>query len=180
MSDPSEVLSVPPKGPSREDTQKSVFDKRPGHISWATDGANFSGCRAVTFTPAGVVGLTAEDEATLRQENDGVGCASAVSWMNLYFSKRANLLMLSMDVADEGITCLVTSQLDDEDLEEFQEIQQRVNLDMREWRERRAKDKQAAQESAVELRRLAAIGKKAEDHNLFEKLRKLEAGKQAE
>lgn len=177
-ADPSEAMAVQPKPPHREDALKTVMDKRPGHISWATDTANFAGCRAVRFAPGCIVGLEADDEAEFEKQHTHPN-RSPVELMNTYFQHRANLLMLQMQVDAEGsITCLVTSQLDDEDLEEFQEIQQRINLDMREWRERRAKDKAAAAESAAELKRLAEIGRKAETYNLFEKLRKLEAGKQ--
>lgn len=202
MSDlnPSDVLSDLPQGPKREDTTKSVYDKRPGHISFASDRANFGGCRIVTFNHGTCDGLEAEDEEKFEVqvaaycegrsaevvETQTVGTnnaitgptyvPTAVELVNLYFSTRANLLVLSITTDNNGAqTLLITNQLDDDDLAEFEEIQRRVQLDMREWREARAARKDAEAEVARENRRLVEVGKKAEQYNLFEKLRKLEA-----
>lgn len=178
--DASEVFSERPKGPSREQTQKTVYDKFPGHISWATDSANFSGCRIITFyDDLTASGLSADDAAVLDaqlaelsdEERDYV---MAADLMNLYFSKRANLLLVHMVPSPEQITCLITTQLDEDDLAEFEEVQRRVQLDMREWREKRDKDREEAAQAAREERRLIEVGRKAETYNLFAKLRELE------
>jgi hypothetical protein len=179
--DATEVFSQRPQGPSREQTLKRVQDKYPGHISWATDSANFSGCRVITFSPgAGFRGLEKEDAEQLRKElaemygSVPLAEVTAEDVMNLYFSKRANLLLVNVKPLMSGIQCIVTTQLDADDLAEFEEVQRRVQLDMREWRERRDKDKQAELEAAREERRLIEVGRKAETYNLFAKLRELE------
>lgn len=193
MTNPSDVLSDLPT-PAREETRKTVYDKRPGHISWASDRANFSGCRIITFTgssstpPYCASGLEAEDaarfavevdeylEKVFEQEDEGpIGPADLA---NLYFSKRANLLTLHMMHAPDELIFVITSQLDDDDLEEFEEVQRRVNLEMREWREKREQLRQAEQEKQLAEKKLAEIGRKAQEYNLFEKLRKLEAENQ--
>lgn len=175
----TELMADKPKGPSREQTTKMLLDKYPGHISWASDRANFSGCRVVTFYPGWASGLTPEDsklfeqqrEAALKDSEHGTSPEGA---MNLYFSTRANLLVVEMVPHETGITCLITTQLDDEDLEELQESQQFLEVHMRKWREDRAKRREAEATSVAEIRRLAAIGKKVEEHNLLNKLRELE------
>ena len=182
--DASEVFSERPKGPSREQTQKTVYDKFPGHISWATDSANFSGCRIITFyDDLTASGLSVDDAAQLEAQleaqlaelsEDQRAYMMAADLMNLYFSKRANLLLVHMMPGTEQITCLITTQLDEDDLAEFEEVQRRVQLDMREWREKRDKDREEAAQAAREERRLIEVGRKAETYNLFAKLRELE------
>lgn len=175
-----EVLADRPKGPSREQTTKMLLSKYPGHISWASDRANFSGCRVVTFLGGFADGLDPEDEALFKKQfleahgDPSKKYVSPEATMNLYFSTRANLLMVDMKPSTAGLTCLVTTQLDEEDLEELQESQQFLEVHMRQWREARAERKLKESANVAEIHRLAAIGKKAEDHNLFEKLRKLE------
>lgn len=175
---PNEVLSDLPQS---HVTNKTLYDRRPGHINLASDRANFAGCRMVTFTGDEVVGLEPADMQTFSDQLEeafraGKDVDDAAEVMNLYFSTRANLLVLNVfSGANGGIHVLITNQLDAEDLEEFQEVQQRVNLEMREWREKRDLKLAADIELAGEQKRLAAVGKKAETYNLFEKIRKLEA-----
>lgn len=184
---PNEVLSDRPKSPSREQTRKRVHDKFPGHISWASDRANFSGCRMISFTPGDAHGLTAEDhEAFMRELSaDGVGDhLSLADTVNLYFSKRANLLVLSQSAYThtywgdgeraEGVTMLITTQLDEEDLAEFEEFQNKVAEHMRDWREAREAAREADAQREQAAKELMVLGKKAKEHNLFEKLRTLE------
>lgn len=180
----TELMADKPKGPSREQTTKMLLDKYPGHISWASDRANFSGCRVVTFYAANAEGLEESDAALFAEQwsakygdpddAEDASTSSPEDAMNLYFSTRANLLVVNMVVNTYGITCLITTQLDDEDLEELQESQQFLEVHMRKWREDRAKRREAEATSVAEIRRLAAIGKKVEEHNLLNKLRELE------
>lgn len=176
-TDPAEILSSAPHRPTREQTVKTVQDKWPGHITLASDRASFSGCRIVTFAPSGAYGLTDEDVAVFAQERAKTVCHNAEAMMNLYFSTRANLLMLDWKLGPEvdTITVVITTQLDAEDLEEMQEVNVRVNLEMREWREKRAKEKAERQAEALEERRLIEVGRTAETYNLAGRVRELEA-----
>ena len=179
-TDPAEIHSTPPYRPTREQTFKTVQDKWPGHISWASDRANFAGCRVITFDENAVYGLEEKDENEFglqmhESSKSESFTASAEELMNLYFSTRANLLVVSMTTTASSITVLVTTQMDNEDLEEFQEIQTRVNLEMREWREKRAKEKAERQAEAMEERRLIEVGRTAETYNLAGRVRELEA-----
>lgn len=177
-TDPAEIHSTPPYRPTREQTFKTVQDKWPGHITIASDRASFSGCRIITFTAVGAEGLTQEDAAKLVEDTYAAGLSvlTAEQLMNLYFSTRANLLVLDWKINNEGaITVIVTTQLDAEDLEEMQEVNVRVNLEMREWREKRAKEKAERQAEAMEERRLIEVGRTAETYNLAGRVRELEA-----
>lgn len=174
-NDPSELVAVQPSYPTREQTQKTVQDKYPGHIAWATDRASFSGCRMLTFTPEGVAGLEEKDGEVFEKECAGKILPSPAAWINQYFSTRANLLVLNMAVNDYGIHLLVTTQLDAEDLEELEEVQRRVQLDMREWRERKAEEREKAEDEIRENQRLIALAKQWEAHNLPGKVKELEA-----
>lgn len=173
---PEEVLSQTPKYPTREQTLKAVQDKYPGHITWATDRGSFSGGREIYFGSGYVEGLEEEDRAIFEAQckEKFKGPAPSSDLANLYFSKRANLLVVDRQVTDDGIAYIITTQLDAEDLEEFEEVQKRVQLDMREWRERREKDKQQALEDAAEERRLIEVGRKAETYAVFKRNRELE------
>lgn len=179
MSDltPGDVLSDLPT-PDREQTRKTLYDRRPGHINLASDRANFAGCRYITFSEWGPSGLEEADAKQFAAEVDALSNDREYTredYINLYFSHRANLLVLEMHTIDDEVGMLITNQLDDEDMEEFQEVQQRVNLEMREWREKRAERAKADEELARENKRLIEVGKRAETYNWAERLRKLEA-----
>lgn len=203
-TDPAEIHSTPPYRPTREQTLKTVQDKWPGHITIASDRASFSGCRIITFFSGGWTGLTPEDNdafesqvfarvdelealhtaainslppemKTIQDLDDSDLMLTPAELMNLYFSTRANLLVLDWKINNEGaITVIVTTQLDAEDLEEMQEVNVRVNLEMREWREKRAKEKAERQAEAMEERRLIEVGRTAETYNLAGRVRELE------
>lgn len=177
-NDPSEIYSTPPHQPSREQTAKTVQDKWPGHISWASDRANFAGCRVITFSDRALAsGLEQADSDLFAKQLEADGrLMTAQEMMNLYFSTRANLLVVQMLVAaDSSVTVLVTTQMDADDLEELQEVQTRVNLDMREWRKKRADEREKVAAAAREERRLIEVGRNAETYNLAGRIRDLEA-----
>lgn len=175
--DPAEVHSERPKGPKREAGLRSVYEKFPGHISMASDRANFSGCRFVEFRPEGPYGLEKEDEEAYFEDEAVDEFEFAVQHANAYFARRANLLCLERTpVGNGGILCTITTQLDSEDLEEFQEVSRRVQLEMQPWREARAQAREIDNKVRLENARLLEVGRKAETYNLFEKLRKYEAG----
>lgn len=180
-ANPSEILTDHPRAPSREQTLKRVQDKYPGHIAWASDRANFSGCRAIRFTSTGPRGLTPADAKQFREElvayegDNDVELNTAEDYANLYFSTRANLLVVERTLTEDSIGMLITTQLDADDLEEFQEVTKRVELDMREWRAKRAEQRASEEAARKDEARLADIGRTVEKHNLIGKLRELEA-----
>lgn len=192
-TDPAEILATVPKSPTREQTLKTVQDKMPGHIAIASDRASFAGCRLVTFCDGAVDGLQAADAALFKSQCAEAGFrmvnrvedpfgdrkdyepeARAEELANLYFSTRANLLVVDKAVTEVGITMWITTQLDEDDLAEMNEVNTRVQIEMREWRERREKDKADAAAEVAEQRRLAEVGKNAETYNLAGRLKEAE------
>lgn len=176
---PSEVIAQVPAYPRREDTLKTVQDKMPGHITVASDRASFSGCRIVTFGDGEFHGLTLKDADRFMAECAEAGLTaeghvdklngpaeyltgSAEDLMNLYFSKRANLLVIQTLMHETGITVFITTQLDDEDLEEFNEVSRRVNLEMAAWREEKAQARRNQAAAILEEKRLADVGRRHE------------------
>ena len=177
MDNPAEVLSDLPMIPSREQTEKKLMDKYPGHISWATSNAHHAGCRFVTFSSRGVHGLEAIDARVFSEQlNAGppMTSLSAAELLNMYFSTRANLLLIHAMPDGGAIHCVITTQLDEEDLEAFQEIQVMNQLAMREVRAKQDKRRAARLAAAAEAKRLQEVGKRAEDHNLAGRVRELE------
>jgi hypothetical protein len=174
--DPAELLAGQPKYPRREDTMKSVMDKFPGHITWASDRGSFSGNRVVTFMAGGAQGLEQEDAAIFIEQMKLAGLdieSSPEDVMNLYFSKRANLLVVDLTVSETTLTVLMTTQLDDDDLAELNERQVAVEIHMREWREKRAEAKAQEGLQIKENARLMEVGRNYEA-NISKK--KLEIG----
>lgn len=166
---------------ARESRQfKTLVDKQPGHIMWANDRASFAGCRVITFSDIGADGLTPEDGAALTKQLQEANIeAGAEAIANLYFSHRGNLLVLDMRLATDPsrgtvLTFIITTHLDEEDLEEMQEVQQRVNLEMREWKQRRAERQAADRERQLEYNRLVEVGRNAEQYKWKEKNRELQ------
>lgn len=90
--------------------------------------------------------------------------APAEELMNLYFSTRANLLIVQMGYAEDEICALITTQLDEEDLEDFQEIQQLNQVALREARAKRAARHAEARKAVLEEKRLAEVGRKYEEN----------------
>lgn len=167
MQDPSEVLSVRPMIPTREQTLKTLQEKYPGHISWASDRANFAGCRIVTFMDGGAAGLERNDEQELVNQMKKAGLdleATPEQVMNLYFSTRANLLVVDLKISESTITILVTTQLDEDDLDEFNEQARITEIHMRDWREKRAAQREAQAAEIRENRRLMEVGKNYEQN----------------
>lgn len=167
ISNPSEALATLPQGPSREQTEKIVMDKYPGHIAWATDRANFAGCRAVRFATGGVFGLEEQDSNRFANQCVAAGLGEdtpAEEFMNLYFSTRANLLIIQMGYADDEIAALITTQLDEEDLEDFEAVRQAQQVGMREARAKRAARHEEARKAVMEGMRLAEVGRKHEEN----------------
>lgn len=178
MSDPGEILAKLPASPKRETFEKVLQDKWPGHISWANDRANFPGCRLITFGMQGDVvvqyGMEPEDGAEFEAQCLDTKPQNPEDAVNLYFAHRANLLVIDMKVHADGITLMVTTQLDDEDLEAFEYAQHLMDAGMAEYRTMKAKEKAATEVKIAENVKLIELGRKAKDHNLFEKLRTLE------
>lgn len=175
-----ETLSDQAQGPTREQTQKTLMDKYPGHISWATDRANFSGCRMIEFRNHDVVGLERADaerfiaEVQAGADPERAFPLEAVEVMNLYFSTRANLLIIDLNVTVTGIVCLITTQLDDEDLQMMEDVRQLNQVAMREIQIKRDAAREARRAQEKEDKRLLAWAKQAEAHNLAGRLRELE------
>lgn len=175
LGNPAEVFAELPKGGTREQVVKTMMDKMPGHIALATDRANFPGCRLVFFSHEAVSGLEGDDYAKFQDECGGdFSDLGPVELVNEYFSRRANLLMLQMSINDGGITVLLTTQMDDEDIEEFQEGQRFMAEHMREYRAKKAKQLEEQKAVIEENKKLLALGKKVKDHNLLGKLKQQE------
>lgn len=182
-SETLETLGTVLSPPREKDGIKTLMDKRPGHIYWATDRASFAGCRLIAFGRAMMYGLEKADRDALADQMEDAAAVlgpapSGFDLMNLYFQHRGNLLALETKVTndEEGeplVTCLVTNHLDEDDLEELEEVQRRVNLEMRDWRERKAQERTAEQELQAERNRLIEVGKKAEQYNWKEQVRTL-------
>jgi hypothetical protein len=170
----TEYLADKLKAPERERRTKMLMDKYPGHITWASDRANFSGCRLIRFSDDGVTGLEEEDAKLFEEELAEVDVGSAEAAANLYFSTRANLMVVDTKITDGAISMLVTTQLDDDDLEELQETQTRIQLGMREWREKRDEEREKERLRLADERRLIEVGRKAEEYGWVKKIRELE------
>lgn len=180
---PSEILATLPSQPKREETVKVLMDKYPGHIAWATDRANFAGCRVIRFGYGRAEGLTAEDYENLKlqaksaelkmQDGQVYQTCSPEELMNLYFSHRANLLVVQMGYDSGEICCFITTQLDEEDLEDFEAVRQANQVAMREATAKRHERHVEKRKAEQEEKRLAEVGRKYEanlKHNIPKEL----------
>lgn len=177
--DPVELTATIPVHPSREQTEKSLWERQPGHIAWSVGTAHHAGCRVLTFLDSGVEGLMEDDNARFQEELAFKRRPSSpAEFMNAYFSTRANLLVVDMKPDCGTLHVIVTNQLDPDDLDIMQEIQQ-LNQQMYAEARKRIEDRnterrQKLQTEQAEQKRLAAIGKTAEDHNILGRFRELE------
>lgn len=98
--------------------------KRPGNINFADARGAYPGCKLVDFATT--------DEA------------------NEFFKDRAGLLVVDYQVGNSGrVFMLISKQMDEQEMEEFNEYQSIVGAKMREWNERRDAEKKSAAEAAA-------------------------------
>lgn len=175
---PADILADAVPAPGREVAVRTVMDKYPGHISWVTDRGNISGCRCLSFQMGNVVGLTDEDALRLINELDEKGLdidnMEPADLMNAYFSTRANLIVVNLTVDCGNIHCVISTQLDNEDLEDFMEARQAMQVAMREIQERKERLRAAQAAKLANDRRLQEVGRRAEEHNLSGRVQQLE------
>jgi hypothetical protein len=199
--DPSNALPTGHIPPQKERPQKykALFKNALGEITYASPrGLNAFGCAVVQFIdgdpPEGLedreIGVLAEqcgidaDDLFLSDEAAGddvyrMGVwPSAAEQMNLFFAHRANILLVEVSFGKDSISCLMGLMFDGEDLDELEAFQRITDQHMREYRERKAEAKEAAEKSekdaAEQLHADAELGKKAREHNLVGKLQLLE------
>lgn len=150
----------------------------PGHVTITGPRGYYPGCRAVSFYD-GVEpeGLSEQDVAELLTACGGVEWPSAVEQVNTFFATHANLAFVDMSLQSDGhaISGMLTRQLDGKELQQFQEAATIMEATIADIRERDAK-KEAEEESAqakaeAERAELLALGKKAKDHNLLNRLK---------
>lgn len=162
--------------------KRDVIINRPGNINYAGDRGHFPGCRIVLFGNDGVYGLEAADSEKFYSQ---VGAESTPGepWnpakaVNTYFKYRANLLTVAVSAGADGIVVVFTNQLEDEELDEFQEFTREWGNKQREREAKRAEEAQKKRDEEKarneEMNALVALGKKARDHNLVDKLRELD------
>lgn len=163
--------------------KRDVIINRPGNINIAGDRGHYPGCRVAVFSDDGVYGLEDADRERLYKQIAEASEPSepwtAAKTLNLYFKHRANLLTVALFGTGGGdITVVFTNQLEDEELEEFQEFTQEWGAKQREREAKRAEEAQKKKDEEKarneEMNALITLGKKARDHNLVEKLRELD------
>jgi len=193
-TDPSNALTVGRQSPQRPQKYKALFKNALGEITYASPrGLNAFGCAVVQFIdgdpPEGLddreIGVLAEqcgieaDDIFEAEDVYAMGVwPSAAEQLNTFFAHRANILLVEVSFSPESISCLVGLMFDGEDLDELEEFQRITDQHMREYRERKAEAKEAAEKSekdaAEQLQADAELGKKAREHNLIGKLQLLE------
>lgn len=166
-------------------TRRAYVMNRPGHIAIAGPNGNFPGCKLLHVT-VGVNkwddGIDPTIDAKIREalgagEEDTI---NPVAYVNEFFRQQGGLLVVDLHVHQDGaVSVLYTNQLEGEELEEFQEFSHTVSAHMQEWRRKRdeakAEEEQKKLRVEADARELLELGKKAKEHNLFGKLRDLEA-----
>lgn len=193
---PAEMVAIEPA--AKYSTMENYIPKDrqlvvnwPGLISIAGDRGYFPGCRLVTFRnyfPP--IGLSAEDCGLLYGQSrtidgasfdatTGTGWPSADDQLNAFAQHRGNLAIVDWRITNAGdIKCLITTQLDGDNLEDFQEAGRIMEIEMRRLREERAKRTAEAEEQkakqAAEDAETMTLGRKAKEHNLLNKLRQLD------
>jgi hypothetical protein len=151
----------------------------PGLISVAGDRGYFPGCRLVAFhdreQPEGLDGENIND---LYKHCGADGWPPAADQLNTFAQHYGNLAIVDWRIVGSSIYCLITTQLDGDQLEDFQFAGRVLEQAMRERRAEREEQTKAAGEAAAAKERedaeALALGRKAKEHNLMGKLRDLE------
>lgn len=164
---------------TRLPAKRELKVERPGNVNYAAPGGSYPGSRVVTFHAARAEGLEDEDAKRFLAQLQEEPPASAADALNLYFKHRANLLTVAVMTGHDGsLTVIFTNHLEGERLEWFHRYQQEVARTMEKWEAEQEKKREEAEAKAKakaeEEATLLALGKKARDHNLIERLRELD------
>lgn len=173
--DPASVVHLKQRLPQN----RRLIINRPGHINVATDKGNYPGCRLAFFHHEGFVeGLMPEDKTALEQQVRESGLNYPVSvpdMVNLYFSHRANLLVVDIIPTQDGLWVEWTNQLEGNTVSLFTKFSQAWSAVEQAIMDRDAEEKEAelkAQaDKEAEEKALITLGKNVRDQNLIQKLR---------
>jgi hypothetical protein len=175
IHDPAEALMEPDVG-----VVKKLARGAPGDIRVVGPRGSYLGCRAVTFIEGRwPVGLPPEDLKLVKDVKSWQSLALAEQ-LNTYFSLLANRTLVDWQFSNNEyeVTCIIDVFLDGEELDDYLEsadVAQREMERRRQERESAKLESEAAKIKAdAEREELVALGKKAKEHNLLEKLRDLE------
>lgn len=173
--------------------KRELVLKRPGNINFVGDKGSFPGARLVLFGGAlqdagglllEVAGLEEEDyDNFVVQVEDELKSLERrktlrpTELVNLYFKHRANLLVLDIESLPSAVRVLFTNQLEDDEVDEFQEASKFLEDHMQAFREKKeAKRREAAEAKAkadAELKELAELGRKEREFNFIGQVREL-------
>lgn len=172
---PEMVIKRTPVFLHKEDIERVLMDKLPGHIADISGGGQWPGCRIIMFTHHGyIAGLPDDVVQYVREKAAGLyGDCYAVTMMNKFFELFANYMMVNQQIDSAGnIYVRYTSQLNEEDTQDLQETSDMIRREINKRRAER-KEKQAEAEAAAkaETDEIMRLGKLAKDQNIIEKNR---------
>lgn len=173
--------------------KRELVLKRPGNINFVGDKGSFPGARLISFEststsegkPVHAFGLEEEDLLKFRDQVEDERKVTEVGpadfrpeeLVNLYFKHRANLLVLHVEHTLSSVRVLFTNQLEDDEIDEFQEASKFLEDHMQAYREKKAaKQREAATakaEAEAELKELAELGRKEREFNFIAQVREL-------
>lgn len=174
---PETIIKRSPVFIHKEDIERVLMDKLPGHIADISTGGQWPGCRIIEFKHGGVVkGLRQDMAEYLNEKCKDALYANPVEMMNKFFELFANYLVVWKQLDGHGnIVVQYTSMLDEEDTMDLQEVAAEQRKQMNKKRaERRAKREAEEEAKRAETAALITLGKAARDHNLMGKLKELE------
>jgi HAMP domain-containing protein len=149
----------------KEDIQRVLMDKLPGHIADFSRGAQWPGCRIATFGPAFIDGLPEDVLAYIKEKTPTFSTLNAAELVNQFFMLFANYYVASWNATDETITLMYSSILDEEDSQDLAEVSAEIRKTMNEKRAaRKAKQDEIEAAAKADMDEIIRLGKLAKDN----------------
>ncbi len=136
----------------KEDIERVLMDKLPGHIADLSGGAQMPGCRLILFTNAGIKGLPPDVYEYFQQKTENEQYTWPVQFVNKFFELFANYVLIKIFPDGHGnIVVEYTAMLNEEDTKDLQEVSGELRKAMNEKRAKRNADIAEAEAKAKEL-----------------------------
>ncbi len=160
---PEMIIKRTPIFYHKEDIERVLMDKLPGHIADFSRGSQWPGCRIITFGNGYIDGLLEDVAKYVAEKVPDISGKSPADLMNEFFKLFANYYVASWTATDDSISIMYSSILNEEDSNDMQEVSAEIRKGMNAKRAARAEAAQIAEDKArAEMDEIIRLGRLAQ------------------
>jgi hypothetical protein len=149
----------------KDDIERVLMDKLPGHIADFSRGSQWPGCRIVTFGGGFIDGLPEDVLKYIQDKTPAFATMNAAEHMNNFFMLFANYYVASWSASDGEITVMYSSILDEEDSQDLSEVSGEIRKEMNAKRAARKAVREAAElQAKADMDEIIRLGRLAKEN----------------